>query len=108
MAVQRRRSTDGELREMARYFHALKDILRLRILLTLTDSGEMTVTDLAQVLRVSQPLVSFHLRLLRVLDVVRVRRAGREVYYSVNLPEIQDRQSQFLALLTGITGTDTL
>jgi len=59
----------------------------------------VTVTDLAQTLRVSQPLISFHLRPLRALDLVRVRRAGREMYYSVNLPEIRRRQDAFLEML---------
>jgi ArsR family transcriptional regulator len=86
---------------MARYFHALKDIMRLRILATLAASGEMTVTELARSLRVSQPLVSFHVRPLRLLNLVQVRRAGREVYYSLNLPEIQRRQDEFLDVLAG-------
>ena len=90
---------DGELREIARYFYALKDILRLRILMTLTGSGEMTVTELARTLHISQPLVSFHLRPLRLLGLVQVRRAGREVYCSVNVPEIQRRQDEFMEML---------
>ena len=103
MAVKRREALDGELREMARYFYALKDILRLRILVTLAGSGEMTVTELAQALYVSQPLVSFHLRPLRLLGLVQVRRAGREVYCSMNLPEIQRRQGEFTEMLTKAT-----
>jgi DNA-binding transcriptional ArsR family regulator len=91
--------TIQELKEMARYFHALKDVLRLRILITLTESGEMTVTELARTLRVSQPLVSFHLRPLRLLELVQVRRVGREVYCSVNLAEIQRRQDEFMRVL---------
>jgi DNA-binding transcriptional ArsR family regulator len=98
---RRRELTIQELREMARYFHALKDILRLRILITLAESGEMTVTELARALRVSQPLISFHLNPLRVLELVRVRRVGREVYCSVNLSEIQRRQDEFVQVLAG-------
>ena len=101
VTVYQRKVLDDELREEARYFHALKDILRLRILATLAGRGEMTVTELARTLRVSQPLVSFHLRPLRLLDLVQVRRAGREVYCSVNLPEIQRRQEEFVKTLTG-------
>ena len=100
MAVQRHKPLDRELREMARYFYALKDILRLRILVTLAGSGEMTVTELARALHVSQPLVSFHLRPLRALGLVQVRRVGREVYCSLNLPEIERRQAEFFSLLT--------
>jgi DNA-binding transcriptional ArsR family regulator len=90
-----------ELRDMARYFHALRDVLRLRILITLAESGEMTVTELAQTLRASQPLVSFHLNPLRVLGLVQVRRAGREVYCSVDTAEIKRRQDEFLTVLAG-------
>jgi len=100
MAVQHRKTLDGELREMARYFYALKDILRLRILVTLASSGEMTVTKLARTLHISQPLVSFHLRPLRVLGLVQVRRTGREVHCSLNPSEIQRRQAEFLEVLT--------
>jgi DNA-binding transcriptional ArsR family regulator len=100
MVAQRRTALDGELREMARYFYALKDILRLRILLMLAESGEMTVTELARALRVSQPLVSFHLRPLRVIGLVQVRRSGREVYCSLNMTEIRRRQAEFVETLT--------
>jgi DNA-binding transcriptional ArsR family regulator len=91
--------TIQELKETARYFHALRDVLRLRILITLAESGEMTVTELARTLRVSQPLISFHLRPLRMLELVQVRRVGREVYCSVNVSEIQRRQDEFTQVL---------
>jgi DNA-binding transcriptional ArsR family regulator len=100
MVAQRRTALDGELREMARYFYALKDILRLRILLMLAESGEMTVTELARALHVSQPLVSFHLRPLRVIGLVQVRRSGREVHCSLNMSEIRRRQAEFVEMLT--------
>ena len=80
MSVQQPEVAMGNLRETARYFHALKDILRLRILLTLADSGEMKVTELAWTLRVSQPLVSFHLRPLRVLGLVKVQYSTTTQY----------------------------
>jgi len=88
-----------DLRETARFFHALRGILRLRILLTLAEQGEMNVTRLAQELRVSQPLVSFHLRPLRALDLILVRREGREAYCSLNLPEIERCQKAFMDAL---------
>lgn len=99
--AQARQTRERELRELTRHFYILKDILRLRILLALADNREMTVTGLARALRISQPLVSFHLRPLRVTGLVQVRRVGREVYYSLNLAEIQRRQAEFMELLTG-------
>ena len=101
--MQDLRGRDPELRAMARYFHALKDIMRLRILLALASEGEMTVTELARALAISQPLVSFHLRPLRLLGLVDVRRVGREVHCSLNLPRILGRQGEFAELLTGVS-----
>lgn len=101
MPVQRERVTDSGLRELAQYFHALKDVLRLRILQLLASRGELMVTELARDLRVSQPLVSFHLRPLRLLGLVDVRRSGREVYCSVNIDEIKRRQELFISRLEG-------
>jgi len=92
---------DDELRDIARYFYALKDRLRLRILMTLAGAGEMTVTELSRALHVSQPLVSFHLRPLRVLGLVEVRRVGREAYCSLNMLEIHRRHDKFIKLLGG-------
>ena len=99
--MQREPVKDGVLRELAQYFHALRDILRLRILFLLADEGELTVSELARGLHVSQPLVSFHLRPLRLLGLVDVRRSGREVYCSVNLDEVRNRQDEFMAWLNG-------
>ena len=101
MTVQQRQMLDDDLREISRYFYALRDKLRLRILVTLAGDREMTVTGLARTLHVSQPLVSFHLRPLRLLGLVEVRRAGRQAYCSLNLPEIQRRHGELLKLLAG-------
>lgn len=106
--TERREMTTQELKETARYFYALKDVLRLRILITLAESGEMTVTKLARALRVSQPLVSFHLNPLRLLELVQVRRVGREVYCSLNLSEIRRRQDAFVEMLAGVANSDKI
>ncbi|MDY6876810.1 MAG: metalloregulator ArsR/SmtB family transcription factor [Chloroflexota bacterium] len=108
MAAQRHEVSNEELREMARYFYALKDTMRLRIFVTLASNNEMTVTELARALHVSQPLVSFHLRPLRLLGLVQVRRAGREVYCSLNLSEIERRHAEFIALLDRVMAFKSL
>jgi len=74
----------ADYRALAEYFRALADGLRLRILTLLADGGEMNVSGLAKTLRVSQPLVSWHLRLLTKSGLVQVRKVGREVYCSLS------------------------
>jgi len=93
------RALDTRLRESARFFYALKDPLRLRIIVVLARAGEMTVTELVRAVRVSQPLVSWHLGRLRIAGLVRVERDGRIARYSVVLEEIERRLASFRALL---------
>ncbi|NLF02579.1 MAG: helix-turn-helix transcriptional regulator [Anaerolineales bacterium] len=100
MVEQQRRASDETLRDMARYFAGLKDVMRLRIMATLASAGAMTVTELARTLHASQPLISFHLRPLRVIGLVKVRRTGREVHYSLNLPEVRRRYDEFVGMLS--------
>ena len=68
---------------LAETFSALGDPTRVRILDALSH-GELCVCDLAAVLGVSQSAVSHQLRLLRGLRLVRPRRDGRIVFYSLD------------------------
>jgi len=68
---------------LAETFRALGDPTRVRILDALSH-GELCVCDLAAVLRLSQSAVSHQLRLLRGLRLVRPRRDGRVVFYSLD------------------------
>ena len=71
--------TDASVRDLRMYYRALGDDTRLRILQLLATEGEHTVTELAESLRLSQPLLSWHLRRLRRAGVVKTQRVGREV-----------------------------
>lgn len=64
---------------------AMADVVRLNILHQLAGRGEITVTDLVSALAISQPLVSWHLRMLRRAGLVRTRRQGREVLCSLDM-----------------------
>ena len=77
-----------ERHELSDHFLALANVTRLRILERLGDVGEESVTDLAVHLRMSQPRISWHLRMLRVGGVIRTRRDGRQVYCSLDVDNI--------------------
>jgi DNA-binding transcriptional ArsR family regulator len=81
--------TDEAIQAMAESFKALADPTRLKILAILFP-GECCVGDIAEQLSVSQSAVSHQLRLLRSLDIVRYRKAGREVYYDLADGHIRD------------------
>jgi ArsR family transcriptional regulator len=68
---------------LADTFSALGDPTRVRILDALSH-GELCVCDLAAVLGLSQSAVSHQLRLLRGIRLVKPRREGRIVFYSLD------------------------
>ena len=62
---------------------------RRREILTLLVARELPVGDLVVALRLDQPSVSKHLRVLRDTGLVRVRRNGRHMFYSTNADAIR-------------------
>ena len=68
---------------LAETFRILGDPTRVRILDVLA-MGELCVCDIAELVEISESAVSHQLRLLRGMRLVRPRRAGRQVYYSID------------------------
>jgi DNA-binding transcriptional ArsR family regulator len=89
--------------ELPDHFLAFANPTRLRILQRLGAVGEESVNDLAVHLHMSQPRISWHLRMLRVGGVVRTRRDGRQVYCSLDVENIA-RERARLDQLLGIKG----
>ena len=81
----------------ARRFHALADETRLQILARLRD-GEQCVCDLTGALETGQSRLSFHLKTLKDAGLVRDRRQGRWVYYSLD-PDALDAVGRAVASL---------
>lgn len=68
---------------LADTFRVLGDPTRVKILDALS-AGELCVCDIAELAGISESAVSHQLRLLRGMRLVRPRRAGRLVYYSLD------------------------
>ena len=68
---------------LAETFQALGDSSRVQIVWALS-KGELCVADLSALMDMSQPAVSHHLRTLRNLRLVRVRKDGRTSFYSLD------------------------
>lgn len=75
--------TDRTVENIADTFRVLGDPTRVRILDALA-SGELCVCDIAALVRLSESAVSHQLRLLRGMRLVRPRRSGRQVFYSLD------------------------
>lgn len=88
--------------ELEKLTRALADKVRLNIVRILANSQqEVNVTDLTQQLLISQPLVSWHLAILRRNGLVRTRRQGRQVYCSLDAARCQQCIQWLGAVISG-------
>jgi DNA-binding transcriptional ArsR family regulator len=90
--------------ELPDHFLGFANPTRLRILERLAQAGEENVNDLAEFLHMSQPRISWHLRMLRVGGVIRTRREGRQVYCSLDVENIR-RYRKRLDQMLGMSST---
>ncbi|MGC8554977.1 MAG: ArsR/SmtB family transcription factor [Candidatus Acidulodesulfobacterium sp.] len=65
-------------------FYALSDNIRLEVISMLIDNGEMCVCKFQEIFKISQPNLSFHLGILRKSGLVKTRRKGTWMNYSLN------------------------
>ncbi|HWP96255.1 MAG TPA: metalloregulator ArsR/SmtB family transcription factor [Syntrophomonadaceae bacterium] len=71
------------MREMAELFKALGDEKRLQMIKLLSE-GETCVCEFIEVLGISQPAVSHHMKILKQAGLVHDRREGRWIYYRLD------------------------
>lgn len=94
------RKRETSFRELHDYFRTLSDNARLEILNLLAESSQdLTVSDLARRLNISQPLCSWHMRRLVKLGIVRMKRVGREARCSLNRARLNKYQRAFTTWL---------
>lgn len=74
---------DEVLYDLAELFRVFGDSTRIKILYALFES-ELCVNDIAQVVGISQSAVSHQLRLLKTSKLVKFRREGKAMYYSLD------------------------
>src|SRR5215468_12252719 len=86
-----------DLTKAQRWFHALSDETRLRLIALLGD-GEQCVCDLTDALQAAQSRLSFHLKVLKDAGLVTDRKDGRWVYYSLE-PGVLDDLAEFVSEL---------
>ena len=82
-------SSEKEAARLASIYKALGDLTRIRMIMALL-AGEMCVCDLAAFLGLTESAVSHQLRLLRVQALVKKRRDGQVLYYSLDDDHVSD------------------
>lgn len=71
------------MNELINIFKALSDDTRLRIL-KLLEAGELCVCDIVAALGIIQPKISFHLRILKKAKLLKDRKDGKWIRYSLD------------------------
>lgn len=83
----------SEIQKVSQLYKVLSDPTRLRILLLLKQ-GELNVTAIAEQLAMEQSAVSHQLKLLRDAHVVKSRREGKIIYYTLDDHHVIDILNQ--------------
>ncbi|MGX7014375.1 ArsR/SmtB family transcription factor [Vagococcus silagei] len=90
---------DEELKEVSQFYKALSDPTRLKILINLMEE-ELNVSTLVERLNMEQSAVSHQLKLLRTNRLVKTRREGKGVYYSLDDQHVSDILKQTITHMT--------
>jgi ArsR family transcriptional regulator, arsenate/arsenite/antimonite-responsive transcriptional repressor len=101
--MQRKKGT--AMRRIAEFYGVLADEARLRILWLLLNSGELCVCEIMSILGFGQSKASRHLRILLGAGLVRDRRQGLWVHYSILGSDDPRVGSQLQILKDQMTGT---
>lgn len=81
-------------------FKALADPSR-REILRLLSGGEKTAGELAAQFDMAKPSVSHHFSVLQEAELIRSRREGTKIFYSLNTTVVQDLLARILDLFGG-------
>ena len=87
--------TEEELYDLAELFKEFGDSTRIKILYVLVES-DMSVGDIAQALNMTQSSISHQLRVLKQSRLVRFRREGKNIVYSLADDHVHTIMSQGL------------
>ena len=88
-----------EWRNISRAFTALGDEHRQRILLTFEKGERLNIGQIVEVSTLSRSAVSHHLKLLRDSGVLQSEKIGKEVWFWVNKPFLEQSLSAVLAFI---------
>ncbi|HEY8395735.1 MAG TPA: metalloregulator ArsR/SmtB family transcription factor [Bacilli bacterium] len=83
MDKDRQNLNEETIHTVAQIFKALSDPTRIKIL-SLLCAGELPVNELAEAVGLTQSAVSHQLRLLKTIRLVKYRREGTSLHYSIS------------------------
>jgi ArsR family transcriptional regulator len=101
MTLPHETSSERDLRGLRVFYRALGDETRLRIIGLLAELGPMPVNQLSARVGLSQPLISWHLRILRLAGLIDTRRQGREVICQLRIAAFDELHESEARLVSG-------
>ena len=87
--VKTRMPQDEDIYDLSDFFKVLGDSTRMKIIWAL-DESEMCVCDIAVLLNMTKSAISHQLRSLRNANLVKFRKEGKTVYYSLKDEHVRD------------------
>ena len=87
--------------DLSVHFEGLANPTRLAVVELLAVADEVRVSELAERCHVSQPRMSWHLRILRKAEVISTRREGREVFCRLDRESINRQLERFQQIIKG-------
>src|ERR671918_385476 len=95
---------DHDLRRLRTLYRALGDETRLRVIGLLAEAGPLPVTELSSRVGLSQPLISWHLRILRLASLIETQRNGRQVICRLRTAAFEELHAIEARLVAGTAG----
>jgi DNA-binding transcriptional ArsR family regulator len=95
-----------DLRRLRTLYRALGDETRLRVIGLLSSDGPMPVNALSARVVLSQPLISWHLRILRLAGLIETERHGREVICRLRRAAFDELRDSEARLIGGTLGVE--
>ncbi len=95
---------ERDLRRLRTLYRALGDETRLRVIGLLAEDGPMPVNALSARVGLSQPLISWHLRILRLAGLIDTRRNGRTTSCRLRTAAFEELHEAEARLVSGTSG----
>jgi DNA-binding transcriptional ArsR family regulator len=95
---------EADLRRLRTLYRALGDETRLRVIGLLAEVGPLPVTELSVRVGLSQPLISWHLRILRLAGLIDTERQGRTTICRLRAAAFEELHDVEARLIGGTAG----
>ena len=100
-------AAEHDLRRLRTLYRALGDETRLRVIGLMAEAGPLPVRELSTRVGLSQPLISWHLRILRLAGIIDTQRQGREVICRLRMAAFEELHDAEARLIGGTAGVSS-